>query len=101
MMSQDAFQADFEGTAESELDEFVRSVKVLLQDTIDKQADKDAELSQILKFGTQDDEASQQAIKQLFEGVTCKDLEQLLSCESFKPHMYTNYLKLMNHLNEL
>ena len=37
----------------------------------------------------------------MLEGVTCRDLERLLDCESLKPALFSSYLKLLNFVHEI
>lgn len=35
------------------------------------------------------------------EGLTCRDLEKLLACESFSPKIYGSFIKLLSEMNEI
>lgn len=96
-MSTESFQAEFEEDS-PELAAYVEST---LQQLQSKNFDASCDLSCQLKFGSNDDQYSENQAKALLEGITCKDLEQLLNRDSFKPQIFASYIKLMSQLNEV
>ena len=61
-------------------------------------------LASMIKVESKKQPENQQSalqVRDLFESLTCQDLEQILECESFKPQVFTNYIKLMKQLYEL
>lgn len=59
------------------------------------------DLSHLIVFGRDDDAQSAERVRTLLDGITCRDLEQLLSCESFKPQIFGQYLKMMHYLSDV
>ena len=40
-------------------------------------------------------------LKSFLDGLTCRDLQQLLDYESFKPQVYTTFIKLLNEMHAI
>ena len=40
-------------------------------------------------------------MKALLDGITCKDLEDLVNRNCFKPKIFASYIKMINQLNEV
>ena len=63
--------------------------------------DRDRPLGEQLLFGSQDNQTCEGLTKQMLDGVTCQDLQQLLNCDSFNPLIFTSYIKLTNYMHEV
>ena len=59
--------------------------------------DSSKDLAEQLAFSEHDDEATVAQLKDILTGVTSKDLEQILACDSFSPQVFTSYIRLMSY----
>ena len=83
-----------DGNIEQDSSTFAESIQKLITD-----ADADRSLGELLELH-EEDESSEgvQVLRAQLDGLTCRDLQQLLDCESFKPQLYTTFIKLINEM---
>ena len=59
------------------------------------------DLGEKLLFGQSDDPECKTMTTSLLHGISFNDLEQLLTCDNFKPILFTNYLNLINLVQQI
>ena len=100
-MSTKDFQEDLDESQTAIADLTTTTMEKLQQLQASLQNDAQKELSQLVKLGKNDDAQCVEKTKDLFEDVTCQDLTYLMECQSFKPQIFTSYIKLMKYLHEM
>ncbi len=71
MMSTEAFKLNYKEGSSDEVSVYVENTKMQLRSIFKDKLEEDKELSSQVKFGSHDDKESEDAIKQLVDGLTC------------------------------
>ena len=59
--------------------------------------DSSKDLAEQLTFSENDDKAHVAWLKDILTGITSKDLEEILACDTFSPQVFTSYIRLMSY----
>ena len=68
---------------------------------MERKLDRERPLGEQLLFGSQDEQMCEVLTRQMLEGVTCHDLQQLLNANSFNPLIFASFIKLTNSMHEV
>ena len=75
----------------STIDDYVKQKKLTGQE----------DLGEKLMFGQDDEDGCKSMTTSLLHDISFDDLEQLLTCDNFKPSLFINYLNLINMVQNL